>query len=94
MNQIGFRTPLLDPWTVKDDQMASSVDDLEDFPLGKDLSKVVKIGSQLSDLLKKQPVNFLKENHDVFAWTNDDMPGIDPRVIVHWLSTNPKMKLV
>ena len=36
----------------------------------------------------------MKEYHDVFAWTHDDMSGIDPRVIVHRLSTNPKMKPV
>ena len=35
----------LDLRTVKYDQRASPIDDLEDFPLGKDLSKVVKIGS-------------------------------------------------
>lgn len=34
-----------DPRTVKDDQRVSFIDDLEDFPLGEDLSKVVKIGS-------------------------------------------------
>ena len=30
----------------------------------------------------------------MFAWTHDDMSVIDPRVIVHRLSTNPKMKSV
>ena len=30
----------------------------------------------------------------MFAWTHDDILGIDPMVIVHRLSTNPKMKPV
>ena len=32
---------------------------------------------------------FLKMNQDVFAWSHDDMPGIDPSVIVHKLNVNP-----
>ena len=84
----------LDPRTVKDDQMAGPVDDFEDFPLIEDLSKVVKIESRLPDSLKKQLVSFLKEYHDVFARTHNDMSNINPRVIVHRLSTNPKMKPV
>ena len=48
----------LDPRTMKDDQRASPIDNLEDFLLGEDLSKVVKIGSQLHDPLKKQLLAF------------------------------------
>ena len=32
---------------------------------------------------------FLKMNQDVFAWSHEDMPGIDPSVIVHRLNVNP-----
>lgn len=42
---------------IKDDEYVSPFDYLEDFPLGKDPSKVVKIGSQLPDSLKKQFLN-------------------------------------
>ena len=31
---------------------------------------------------------FLKMNQDVFAWSHEDMPGIDPSVIVHRLNVN------
>lgn len=57
----------LDPMTVKDYQRASPIDDLEYFSLSKDLSKVVKIRSQLPDSINKQFINFLKEYHDVFT---------------------------
>ena len=30
-------------------------------------------------------VKFLKKNLDVFAWSHEDMPGIDRRVIKHSL---------
>jgi BMFP domain-containing protein YqiC len=32
---------------------------------------------------------FLRSNSDVFAWNHEDMPGIDPSVIVHRLNVNP-----
>ena len=34
-------------------------------------------------------VTFLRKNQDIFAWTHEDMPGIDPSVIVHRLNVNP-----
>jgi hypothetical protein len=32
----------------------------------------------------------LKKNSDVFAWTHQDMPGIDLEVMIHVLSVDPK----
>ena len=32
---------------------------------------------------------FLRDNQDVFAWSHEDMPGIDPSVIVHKLNMSP-----
>lgn len=52
---------------MKDYHRVSLVDDLEDFSLCENLTKVVKIGSRLPDPLQKQPFSFLKEYHDVFA---------------------------
>ena len=31
---------------------------------------------------------------DVFAWSHEDMPSIDPSVIVHRLNVDPTYKLV
>ncbi|KAL5572097.1 hypothetical protein UlMin_021694 [Ulmus minor] len=39
-------------------------------------------------------VIFLREHRDVFAWSHEDMPGIDPNVIVHRLNIDPNFKLV
>ncbi|KAL5570533.1 hypothetical protein UlMin_027108 [Ulmus minor] len=35
---------------------------------------------------------FLREHRDVFAWSHEDMPGIDPNVIVHRLNIDPNFK--
>ena len=32
---------------------------------------------------------FLKENQDIFAWSHEDMPGIDLSVMVHRLNVSP-----
>ena len=37
---------------------------------------------------------FLRENIDVFAWSHDDMPGIDSSVITHSLNVHPSSKPV
>ena len=56
--------------------------------------KLVYVGTQLSELLKNEIVEFLKENADIFAWNPDDMPGIDPDVISHQLNVDPQFKPV
>ena len=34
-------------------------------------------------------ITFLKDNQDVFTWSHEDMPGIDPSVMVHRLNVLP-----
>jgi len=58
---------------------------LEEFEIA-DPGKKVRIGSQLLQLVKEDLVTFLKHNSDVFSWSHEDMPGIDPSVIVHKLN--------
>ena len=52
------------------------------------------MGTQLPELLKNEIVECLKANADVFAWTPDDMPGIDPDVISHQMNVNPQFRPV
>ena len=35
----------------------------------------------------------LRKYVDVFAWTYDEMPGLDPRLVVHSLNMDPGVKL-
>ena len=46
-----------------------------------ELIKTTKIGTNLNDWLKKELVQFLKKNLDIFAWSHKDMPGIAIEVI-------------
>jgi hypothetical protein len=44
--------------------------------------------------VKEELVAFLRHNKDVFAWSHEDMPRIDPSVIVHRLNVDPNYRPV
>ena len=71
---------------------AKDVDDVE--LVERDLLKVTKVGEELDPSMKEVMVQFLKKSLDIFAWTYDDMLGIDDKVIEHCLNVDPKKKLV
>ena len=43
---------------------------------------------------REQLVTLLQKYRDVFAWTYDEMPGLDPGLVVHSLNVDPGMRLV
>ena len=47
------------------------------------------MGTLASPLICQDLAAFLRMNQDVFAWGHEDMPGIDPSVMVHRLNVNP-----
>ena len=53
------------------------------------LERTTKMGTLASSMIRQDLVGFLRINQDVFAWSHEDMPGIDPSVIVHRLHVNP-----
>ena len=53
------------------------------------LEWTTKIGTLASPTVRQALTTFLKSNHDVFAWSHEDMPGIDPSVMVHRLNVSP-----
>ena len=57
-----------------------------------DSTKVLKIGSALPTLAKEKMISFLRENQDVFAWKQENMPRIDRKIIQCRLNVNPEYK--
>ena len=51
--------------------------------------RTTKIGTLASPAIRQELTAFLRSNRDVFSWTHEDMPGIDPSVIVHRLNVSP-----
>ena len=47
--------------------------------------KEVKIGTMLSPVARKKLIDLLQDYSDVFAWSYQDMPGLDTNIVVHLL---------
>ena len=48
----------------------------------------------MSPQVRAEFIAFLTEYVDVFAWSYDDMVGLDVEIVVHTLPLNPDVKLV
>ena len=53
------------------------------------LARTTRMGTLASPVVRQDLASFLRMNQDVFAWSHEDMPGIDPSIIVHKLNVNP-----
>ncbi|KAL2230571.1 UNVERIFIED_CONTAM: hypothetical protein Sindi_1651500 [Sesamum indicum] len=60
----------------------------------KDLEKFTCIGSQLEGATCKEIIKCLRCNADIFAWTSQDLDGIDPNIITHHLNIGPRIQPV
>ena len=75
--------------------VAELTEALEEIPLDEDNpGKSTRIGADLEGEIKKGLICFLRKNIDMFAWSHEDMPGIDPSVITHRLNVHPSSKPV
>jgi len=68
--------------------------EFELVPFGDDPSKNFKIDKDFPELVKAQLIACLRETADLFAWSADDMPGIDPSVACHQLTIDPSVSAV
>ena len=65
--------------------------DLSDKP---NIPRTTLINANLLQLEKNQLIALLKEYADVFAWEYDEIPGLDPNLVVYALNVEPGVKLV
>ena len=45
----------------------------------------MKIGTTLSPTIREELIDLLQDYSDVFAWSYQDMPGLDTDIVVHRL---------
>ncbi|KAI5425081.1 hypothetical protein KIW84_031036 [Lathyrus oleraceus] len=65
------------------------LENLETVNLGsEDCIREVKIGALLEEYVKKGLIELLREYVDVFAWSYEDMPGLD--IVQHFLPLKPE----
>ena len=70
--------------------VAEPVEELEEVVLDDSRpNRKTRIGILASSPVRQTLTAFLRDNQDVFAWIHEDMPGIDPSIIVHKLNVSP-----
>ncbi|RVW86544.1 Pro-Pol polyprotein [Vitis vinifera] len=62
-------------------------------PLG-DQPREIRIGSSLSPDERSRLIDLLRSYLDVFAWSYEDMPGLDPSIVQHHLPILPHARPV
>jgi len=74
------------PTTLKDGGQAT-VDEFKELNLGTpEEPRPIYVSSLLTSEEEKEYFNLLGEYRDVFAWSFQEMSGLDPKVVVHRLS--------
>ena len=78
------------------DESTSAVEEpMKEINLGTDNDpRTIIISLNLTPEEECTLTNVLKEYKDAFAWTYEDMPGLDSALVEHWLSIKPGVKAV
>ena len=72
---------LVNPWDTENTKPLKEVTLIfihPDYP-----DRHVLIETELNEELQNALVEFLKEKYDVFSWSQGDVPGIDPQIVVY-----------
>ena len=70
--------------------MVEPVEGLEEILLDTSRpDRMTRISTLASPSISQAFTSFLRENQDVFAWSHEDMLGIDPSIMVHRLNVLP-----
>ena len=56
--------------------------------------QTTRIGTLASWPVRQALTAFLRDNQDMFAWSHEDRPGIDPSVIVYRLNVSPSFSTI
>ena len=75
--------------------IAEPIEELEEVNLDDAWpERTTRIGTLANWLVRQMLTTFLKDNQDKFSRSHEDMPGIDPSIIVHKLNVLPSFPLV
>ncbi|RDX93464.1 Retrovirus-related Pol polyprotein from transposon 17.6, partial [Mucuna pruriens] len=84
----------LDPRSQFEREGPLPAEDLKEVELGPEEGQTTKIRTTMSLEEEKMLVAVLKSNYDVFAWSAQDMPDVDPNFMCHQLSVDEQAKPV
>ena len=75
--------------------LAEPIEKLEEVRLDDTRpERTTKIGTLTSWPVRQTLTTFLTDNQDVFAWSHEDIPTIDPSVMVHKLNMLPSFPTI
>lgn len=78
---------------VKSIKVAPRDDEVEEWNIGTEKDpRVIKLSKNLTKESKEKHIKLMKEFHDVFAWTYDDLKVYDPGVIQHTIPVQKNAK--
>ena len=78
---------------LKQGQVEPIKEETQPINLGTDDEpKMVQMGNTLIASKIDALVTLLKEFKEVFAWSYEDMPGINTDIVQYYISTDPTMK--
>ena len=70
--------------------IAEPVEELEEVILDDSRpERTTRVGTLANWPVRQELTAFLRDNQDMFAWSHEDMPGIDPSIMVHKLNVSP-----
>jgi hypothetical protein len=94
--EIELPNDILEALERQDEGSKPNIEELEIVNLadeGKE-PREVKIGTRCTTEQKEALIALLREFHEIFAWSYQDMPGLDTDIVVHKIPLKPECKPV
>ena len=87
---------ILEALERQDEGSKPNIEELEIINLAKEgeKSKEVKIGTRSTIEQKEALIALLREFHEIFAWSYQDILGLDTDIVVHKIPLKPECKPV
>ena len=94
--EVELPNDILEALERQDEGSKPNIEELEVINLaqeGEEL-KEVKIGTRFTSEQKEALIALLREFHEIFAWSYQDMSGLDTDIVVHRIPLKPECMLV
>uniref|UniRef100_A0A2N9IH86 Uncharacterized protein n=1 Tax=Fagus sylvatica TaxID=28930 RepID=A0A2N9IH86_FAGSY len=94
--EIELPNDILEALERQDEGSKPNIEELEIVNLANEGEepREVKIGTRCTTEQKEALIALLREFHEIFAWSYQDMPGLDTDIVVHKIPLKPECKPV
>jgi ribonuclease HI len=94
--EVELPSDILEALERQDEGSKPNIEELEIINLANEGEepREVKIGTRCAAEQKEALIALLREFHEIFAWSYQDMPGLDTDIVVHKIPLKPECKPV